>query len=279
MLDALDPFVKALQQGAGLKAAVEVAERGAEATARMQPRLGRSSYLGDRVLGHPDPARRRSPFGCVRLARRFSCLRRPWNIAADVAFCHRPCSSSFRACRRSFGPKPTFIMTYHGPFQAASSGAQNIGLVPRCIERSDDRPRVHGHDVGGEHQQMAISSWVHLFGTPSPAHWAEIHHLIRKTGHFVGYGLVSLAFFYSWRQTLHRMAVKHWTLWRRASVLAVLCTLVVASLDEYHQSFLPSRTSSPIDVGIDLCGAIAFQLVLLLISQWLVRRRPRYRAA
>jgi dihydroxyacetone kinase len=55
MLDALDPFARALQQGAGLKAAVEAAERGAEATAQMQPRLGRSSYLGDRVLGHPDP--------------------------------------------------------------------------------------------------------------------------------------------------------------------------------------------------------------------------------
>jgi VanZ family protein len=90
--------------------------------------------------------------------------------------------------------------------------------------------------------------------------------------HFVGYGLVNLAFFYSWRQTLHRMAVKHWNLWRRASVLAVLCTLVIASLDEYHQSFLPSRTSSPIDVGIDLCGAIAFQLVLLLIIHLFARR-------
>jgi dihydroxyacetone kinase len=36
-------------------AAVEAAERGAELTAHMKPRLGRSSYLGDRVLGHPDP--------------------------------------------------------------------------------------------------------------------------------------------------------------------------------------------------------------------------------
>jgi VanZ family protein len=121
--------------------------------------------------------------------------------------------------------------------------------------------------------------WVRIFGATSPADWAHIHHLIRKTGHFVGYGLVSLAFFYSWRQTLQRLAVKHWSLWRRASVLAVLCTLVIATLDEYHQSFLPSRTSSPIDVGIDVCGAIAFQLVLLLIIQWFARRQPGYRAA
>jgi VanZ family protein len=126
--------------------------------------------------------------------------------------------------------------------------------------------------------QWLYPLWVRLFGPIAPAHWVEVHHLIRKTGHFVGYGLVSLAFFYSWRQTLHRMAVKHWTLWRRASVLAVLCTLLTASLDEYHQSFLPSRTSSVFDVCIDLCGAITAQLVLLLVIQ-LFSRLPRFRTA
>jgi dihydroxyacetone kinase len=66
MLDALDPFVKTLRQGADVNsgigatrdavlAALEAAERGAEATAQMQPKLGRSSYLGSRVLGYPDP--------------------------------------------------------------------------------------------------------------------------------------------------------------------------------------------------------------------------------
>jgi len=126
--------------------------------------------------------------------------------------------------------------------------------------------------------QWLYPLWVKLFGPITPAHWEKVHHLIRKTGHFVGYGVVSLAFFYSWRQTLHRMAVKHWTLWRRASVLAVGSTLLIASLDEYHQSFLPSRTASPVDVGIDLCGAIAFQLILLLIIS-LFSRRSDFRPA
>ena len=65
MLDALDPFVRALRKDANGKTAsemnrvaIEAAERGAEATAQMKPRLGRSSYLGDRVLGHPDPGAR-----------------------------------------------------------------------------------------------------------------------------------------------------------------------------------------------------------------------------
>jgi dihydroxyacetone kinase len=61
MLDALDPFIKALKVSAAkssreiLLAAVQAAEDGAGATTQMKPRLGRSSYLGDRVLGHPDP--------------------------------------------------------------------------------------------------------------------------------------------------------------------------------------------------------------------------------
>ena len=61
MLDAFDPFLKTLRQAGtftpheALLAAVDEAQRGAEATAQMKPRLGRSSYLQDRVLGHPDP--------------------------------------------------------------------------------------------------------------------------------------------------------------------------------------------------------------------------------
>jgi VanZ family protein len=119
---------------------------------------------------------------------------------------------------------------------------------------------------------MALSAVGATLWHREPGHIGTDTSSHPQDGHFVGYGLVNLALFYSWRQTLHRIAVKHWNLWRRASVLAVLCTLVIASLDEYHQSFLPSRTSSPIDVGSDLCGAIAFQLVLLLIIQLFAQR-------
>ncbi|MFL6302177.1 MAG: dihydroxyacetone kinase subunit DhaL, partial [Candidatus Sulfotelmatobacter sp.] len=61
MLDALAPYAKSLKSARGepsreiLLIAVRAAEDGADATAQMKPRLGRSSYLGDRVLGHPDP--------------------------------------------------------------------------------------------------------------------------------------------------------------------------------------------------------------------------------
>lgn len=61
MLDALAPAAEALA-GAGsaplpvaLRAAADAARTGAEATADMAPRRGRSSYAGDRVKGHLDP--------------------------------------------------------------------------------------------------------------------------------------------------------------------------------------------------------------------------------
>lgn len=63
MVDALQPAAEALQSalarspdvGAALQAAVDAATEGAARTASMQPRRGRSSYVGERALGHVDP--------------------------------------------------------------------------------------------------------------------------------------------------------------------------------------------------------------------------------
>ena len=64
MLDALRPALDACAASAGtnptdpaapLRAAATAAEAGAAATAQLAPRRGRSSYLGARALGHPDP--------------------------------------------------------------------------------------------------------------------------------------------------------------------------------------------------------------------------------
>ena len=63
MLDALIPAADAMDGaiaggGSGLvalQAAIKAAHAGVETTKQMRPRLGRSSYLGDRALGHADP--------------------------------------------------------------------------------------------------------------------------------------------------------------------------------------------------------------------------------
>ena len=73
MLDALDPFVRSLKSaeqtdvlGEVLLAAVEQAQRLVEGTAKMIPRLGRSSYIGDRMLGYPNQELRPSSSGCAQ---------------------------------------------------------------------------------------------------------------------------------------------------------------------------------------------------------------------
>lgn len=58
MLDALIPAATAMTTGSiadQLDAAAQAARDGAAGTAAMQSRRGRSSYIDDRALGHPDP--------------------------------------------------------------------------------------------------------------------------------------------------------------------------------------------------------------------------------
>ncbi len=108
--------------------------------------------------------------------------------------------------------------------------------------------------------------------------WNQVfyaNYYLRKTGHFVGYGILSWFFFRGWMETLAwqtesflrrvRKPIvlpRRWHL--RAAALAVLCTIVVASLDEFHQAFIPGRTGLFHDVVLDTFGGIFAQLLLLI---------------
>ncbi|MBX6358513.1 MAG: VanZ family protein [Acidobacterium ailaaui] len=124
----------------------------------------------------------------------------------------------------------------------------------------------------GNTSRWLLPVWERLFGPVAPERWEVIHFYIRKTGHFVGYGLVSLGFFEGWRATFS--PGKDWArLLVAAALPALFSTLLLAMWDEWHQSFLPGRTSSPVDVGIDFSGAVMAHLVLLLVLTvvWKVR--------
>lgn len=106
-----------------------------------------------------------------------------------------------------------------------------------------------------------------LFGIDY-ASFEPYHFFLRKTGHVFGYGLLSILLFRAWRETLPAESGATWT-WRWANI-AVLGTALVASLDEWHQSFLPTRTGTVRDVILDTCAGIAAQLALYLwIRRWL----------
>jgi len=95
-----------------------------------------------------------------------------------------------------------------------------------------------------------------LFGHVSNARWEVIHHVIRKTGHFLGYGFIGLAWLRAWWFTLPHSRFIH------DALLALLGTALVASCDEWHQTFLPNRTGTPWDVVLDCSGAIVLQLLV-----------------
>jgi VanZ family protein len=97
-----------------------------------------------------------------------------------------------------------------------------------------------------------------LFGPVGNLEWGTIHFYIRKSGHFLGYGLLALAWLRAWWMTLPK------SVFLTDAVLALLGTAMTASADELHQTFLPGRTGTPWDVLIDCTGAITLQLLVYL---------------
>jgi len=104
-----------------------------------------------------------------------------------------------------------------------------------------------------------------LFGLDH-ARFEVWHHYIRKGGHVFGYGLLSILLFRAWRETLPAPGNPKWTL--RWTGIALLGTAFVASLDEWHQSFLPSRTGRWQDVVLDTCAGMAAQFLIFLSRCW-----------
>jgi VanZ family protein len=106
-----------------------------------------------------------------------------------------------------------------------------------------------------------------LFGNINFYKFLIFHHYLRKTGHVVGYGMLSLLLLRGWRATLGRVH----TLLLRTALLSWLGTACVAALDEWHQSFIPSRTGTVWDVALDTAAGVAFLVVAYL---WLRRSDP-----
>jgi len=99
------------------------------------------------------------------------------------------------------------------------------------------------------------------------------HFYIRKGGHVVGYAILSILAFRAWRETFPARGNPLWTV--RWASMAVLMTIFVASLDEWHQSFIPSRTGRWEDVVLDTCAGIAAQGILFVWLAWKMSRDAR----
>jgi VanZ family protein len=121
---------------------------------------------------------------------------------------------------------------------------------------------------GADRTSGPLQKFFELFLGPfTQPQWWRFHHYVRKCGHFLGYGLLSISWFRAFWMTYRPLR----TFENRrfaAHSLAMLGTLLVASSDEFHQIFLPNRTASIWDVLIDCCGGAAMQILI-----WLAMRR------
>ena len=105
---------------------------------------------------------------------------------------------------------------------------------------------------------------IHLFRHVDMEQFLLVHHYLRKTGHVVGYGILSLLLLRGLRATFHQS--QRWV-WHTA-LLALAGTAFVASMDEWHQSYIPSRTGTPWDVVLDSVAGLIF---LLIARSWMRR--------
>ena len=85
-----------------------------------------------------------------------------------------------------------------------------------------------------------------------------IHVFIRKSGHVIEYFILGLLLFRAFRGG----SIGSWN-WRW-TFFAVIVVVLWAASDEFHQSFVPTRTASVVDVIIDTAGGILAQFVGVL---------------
>jgi VanZ family protein len=110
---------------------------------------------------------------------------------------------------------------------------------------------------------LPVLHW--LFPHASAETIERMHFFIRKSAHFTEYFVFSCLL---WRSV--RGEHRGWQF--RWAIAALAIAAGYSALDEFHQSFVPSRTASPWDSLLDTTGAAAAQIVVWCWFRLLARR-------
>lgn len=95
-----------------------------------------------------------------------------------------------------------------------------------------------------------------LFPDISEARLTTIHFLTRKAAHFSEYAVLAFLAQRAFITSAHTFILRYWF------QLGLLLVVLYALLDEYHQSFVPTRTPSIYDSAIDMAGGLTVLLIL-----------------
>ena len=114
----------------------------------------------------------------------------------------------------------------------------------------------------GETSRIIAPVLKFLFPFLSAEQLHVAHVICRKAGHVLEYFVLGVL---AWRATTSTPYARF-----RPELLTVGLVLAVALSDEFHQSFVPSRTSALGDVGFDFLGGVIGLLLMLRL-----RNEPR----
>jgi VanZ family protein len=90
---------------------------------------------------------------------------------------------------------------------------------------------------------------------------ALIHFTLRKIGHFTEYAILAALLWRALRGTFTTLSRS------LVSVSTFVIAATFAASDEFHQSYIPSRTSSAHDVMIDCFGVLIAVLLCAILSR------------
>ena len=98
--------------------------------------------------------------------------------------------------------------------------------------------------------------WV--YPSISEAGLAIVHAFVRKAGHFTEFAILAVLAARAFRTSSRELLRNHWF------ALSLAFVILYALSDEFHQSFVSSRTASIYDCLIDTAGGLAALAVMAM---------------
>jgi len=118
---------------------------------------------------------------------------------------------------------------------------------------------LSGDPFSAQNTHRFIDPWLRYFFPDISAEGFRVAHWwIRKGAHFVEFFILGWLTFFAWRRGRRPAWQMRW------AVQAFLVVVACALLDEFRQSFVPTRGASLVDSGIDSLGGLASQLFLFV---------------
>lgn len=108
-----------------------------------------------------------------------------------------------------------------------------------------------GEPLKGLLATLQIPYWGIIVSIEERGYYRFIEFLIRKGAHIITFGTLAIAAYIMTKRYIH----------------AFIITMVVAILDEYHQSLTGGRTPTIQDVFLDIFGAFLALLILFSINK------------